>query len=71
MISHTLLNGIVNQPISKYQLSSDDNISDFIVKPPLGGFGKGIEQATHKLAFNKFYQQKINKVREFRIIYCS
>ncbi len=71
MVVHSMLQDKVKQPETKMLLDSDDDPDDYIVKPPTGYNGFGIFPADNTTNFNKFYQQRINKVREFRIIWCS
>lgn len=71
MIQHSLLNGKIDIPETKIFLDSGDDISDYLVKPYNGFYGNGIEHATSPFVYNKFFQKHIDKVREFRIVYCS
>ncbi len=58
----------INIPETKHVLNLNDTISDWIVKPPQGLWGRGVAYATKRKEFNKIYQRKINKVREFRTV---
>ncbi len=45
-----------------------DTISDWIVKPPNGFYGRGIDYAHEPKTYNRFYQKLINKSKEYRIV---
>lgn len=52
----------------KFFLKQSDNPSDYLVKPTTGMWGKGINVATSPNVHNKFFQKKIEAIREFQII---
>lgn len=66
-----LLDEDINVPEFKMFLQPVDTISDWIVKPPNGFYGRGIDYAHEPKTYNRFYQKLINKSKEYRIVQCS
>lgn len=61
----------INIPEYKFFLDDNDDISDQIVKPPEGFYGNGIEFAKTHITYNRFYQKFIDKVKEYRVVWCK